>query len=270
MENITEKENRDQELFNKWEEQKNRGRIFGGLIVLGIGIVLLIKKLGVEIPEWIISWPTLLMALGLFIGYKHKFSKPVWLIPFAFGCLGLFSHFIPEFNFGYLWFPLMLILIGLYLLFKPKTKCREQDYFYRMSKKKYEKMNWQQTDTSSQSSTGSWASEDHIDSVSVFGGVKKNIISKNFKGGSLTSFFGGAEINLNQADFEGTVELEITQVFGGTRLIVPSHWEIQSEIAAVFGSVEDKRMIKQEVAGQNKVLVLRGTSVFGGIEIKSF
>ena len=36
--------------------------------------------------------------------------------------------------------------------------------------------------------------------------------------------FGGAEINFMQADIQGRVELEVNQVFGGTKLIVPAHW----------------------------------------------
>ncbi len=45
--------------------------------------------------------------------------------------------------------------------------------------------------------------EDYIDAVTVFGGVKKNILSKNFRGGDVTTFMGGTELNLTHADIQG-------------------------------------------------------------------
>ena len=83
--------------------------------------------------------------------------------------------------------------------------------------------------------------------------------------------FGGADIDLSQADFENTITLEITQVFGGTKLIVPANWEIKSETVTILGSIEDKRNVQPKLNDEApKVLVIIGTTVFGGIEIKSF
>jgi hypothetical protein len=63
--------------------------------------------------------------------------------------------------------------------------------------------------------------------------------------------------------------IDITQVFGGTKLIVPSHWRLSTEMTAFFGSIEDKR--EQPVgAPTDKTLVIQGTSVFGGIEIRNY
>jgi predicted membrane protein len=110
-----------------------------------------------------------------------------------------------------------------------------------------------------------------IEATTVIGSVKKNIISKNFKGGEITTVLGGAEINLSQADFEGTVTLEITNVLGGTVLYVPANWEIHSQVDSVLGSIEDKRIIQNNiVADKNKILVIKGSVVMGGIEIKSY
>jgi predicted membrane protein len=113
-------------------------------------------------------------------------------------------------------------------------------------------------------------SEDFIDSTSIFGGIKKNIISKNFKGGDITNIMGGSEIDLTQADIHGTVRIDLTQVFGGTKLIVPSNWQVKAQMAAIFGGVEDKRSIQNTALDPNKILLLDGTSIFGGIEIRSY
>ena len=110
---------------------------------------------------------------------------------------------------------------------------------------------------------------DTLDITSVFGGVKKNIVSKNFRGGEVTCVLGGAEINLMQCDINGKVILEANQILGGTKLIIPSNWQIQSEMVAVLGGIEDHRP-SGVIPDPNKVLLLRGTSVLGGLEIISY
>jgi predicted membrane protein len=112
--------------------------------------------------------------------------------------------------------------------------------------------------------------DDIIDSTSIFGGVKKNVISKDFKGGEVTAIFGGTELNLSQADINGKVHLEINQLFGGTKLIIPSNWQVQSDTTSIFGSVEDTRSGSGQYMDPNKVLIIDGSSVFGGISIKSY
>ena len=115
------------------------------------------------------------------------------------------------------------------------------------------------------------SSDEYLEVNSVFGSVQKNIISKNFKGGDINVVFGGAEVNLSKADIDGTVILEINTVFGGTQVIVPTNWELKSELDVVMGGVEDKRPIDKDgsvVSG--KVLILKGSVVFGGIELRSF
>jgi hypothetical protein len=109
-----------------------------------------------------------------------------------------------------------------------------------------------------------------LNCIAAFGGVKKVILSKNFKGGESTCFMGGAEINLAQADIPGPIVLDVTQVFGGTKLIVPANWDVKSEVIAVFGGIDDKRQINPAALTPGKVITLRGISVFGGIDIKSY
>jgi hypothetical protein len=112
--------------------------------------------------------------------------------------------------------------------------------------------------------------QDIIDAVSIFGSTKKNILSKNFRGGEVVNFFGGTELNLMQADITRPIVLDMVQVFGGSKLIVPSNWTIHTaELVSVFGGVDDKRMIQANL-DPTKILILRGTNVFGGMEIKSY
>jgi len=109
-----------------------------------------------------------------------------------------------------------------------------------------------------------------VEATAIFGGSHQTVFSKNFKGGDVTAVFGGADINLTQADFNETVKLDVTAVFGGIKLIVPQNWAVRSNVTAIFGSVEDKRGSLMPNAEIQKTLILDGTAMFGGIEIKSF
>jgi len=232
------------------------GRVWGGIVLLAIGGVLLANEVGADIPSWIFSWPMIPIAIGLFIGAKMNFRPDGWLIPVFVGAAFLIDKMMPEVELRHFIWPAIIILAGLFMIFRPRRKRHE--YWSRA---------WQ-NEAAITSDTG--RSEDHMEMVTVFGHNKKVVLSKNFKGGECVAFFGGNELNLMQADFTGTMELELTQVFGGTKLIIPSNWKISSEIVTVFGGLDDKRQLTSEPADPNKVLKLVGTTVFGGIEIKSY
>ncbi len=274
MEN-QEKENElsNDKMWKQCEEQHRRGRRFGGLVVVAIGVIFLLGEMGAEIPNWLWSWKTLLIVIGLYIAVKHKLQKWSWLIPFTIGSVALFLDVFPEIRPDFSLWPFAIILVGLYLLFKPRRKYKEEYWkkhiFRHRHHWKYRNYGQEKAEWGGNNSNNG-TSDDYIEAVTVFGALKKNIISKDFKGGELTAFFGGAEVNLSQADIQRKVTLELNQVFGGVRLIVPPHWEIQSELVTIFGNTEDKRQVKQDMLGENKILVLRGNVIFGGIEIKSF
>jgi predicted membrane protein len=182
----------------------------------------------------------------------------VWLLPFGAGLVLLADRFwLFEFDVKEFIWPSIIIIIGLVMIFRPRRKKEDQWFDWR-------KMNAE----SANRPVG--GEEDYIDTVSVFGSTKKNILSKDFRGGECVNFFGGTELNLMQADITKPIVLDMVQVFGGAKLIVPSNWTIHtSELVSVFGGVDDKRMV-QGPLDPTKILILRGTNVFGGLELKSY
>jgi hypothetical protein len=106
----------------------------------------------------------------------------------------------------------------------------------------------------------------------TFGGHKEVVTSKDFKGGSISTTFGGAEVNLMNADStDKTISLNMKVAFGGVELVVPSHWQVKNEISNTLGSVEDNRNIYTHGGGEEQTtLVLTGSCSFGSIEIKSY
>lgn len=238
------------------KEPNRSGRVMGGLFIIIIGVIFLARQAGAEFPYWLSTWQMILVAVGLYLGFRHNFRGFGWMIPIALGLIFFMSDFYPEFRIHrYIW-PMVIIAVGLYMVFRSGRKGNDPNW------KKWDADNFTET-----------SGDDYIDSTVIFGGVKKNIISKNFRGGEAVTVFGGTEINLTQADVPTPIVLDLTQVFGGTKLIVPPHWKIQShDVVCILGGVEDKRPIMSDASAvdANKVLILKGTCILGGIDIKSF
>ena len=236
------------------------GHLWTGLFLVIIGGAALVKAMFSSAPDWLFTWQMLLIALGFFMGIRHNFRGGAWFILMVIGGVFLVNEFFPEMMLKkYLW-PLALIILGLFFILRPR---RRHPYINQYADEKVEA-------EIEKGVSESASTEDYIDSTSIFGGVKKNVISKNFKGGDITNIMGGSEIDLSQADFTGTATIDLTQVFGGCKLIVPSNWTVKTQMAAIFGGVEDKRTIQNAVLDPNKILILDGTSIFAGIEIRNY
>jgi len=262
----TNEQNNDQNC-NKWHNRHHSpaGKVFAGILVVAIGALLLAREMGATLPHWLFSWKMLLIAIGLFVGFKHSFRNFSWVVLILIGGAFLIEDFFPGTEIHTFFWPIMLMFIGLMIIFKPRRRWNGGRYG-RWNESRHAK--W---DTKHVYREGSNSSDDMLDTVSVFGGIKKNIISKDFKGGEVNCYFGGAEINLSQADINGTVILELNTVFGGAKLIVPPHWQVQSsDLVAVMGGIDDKRPQQNVSLNSDKVLVLKGTAVFGGIEILNY
>ncbi|MCX6180567.1 MAG: DUF5668 domain-containing protein [Bacteroidetes bacterium] len=259
----------EQDLMKEWEKTHKRGRIIGGLLVITAGSLFLARETGTLIPEWVFSWKMLLIAMGVYVAIKHSFRKFFWLPLVLVGGVFLITQDLsPELSISkYLW-PAAIILFGLMIIFKPRKNCPPQHHWkqhnWKWHKENHKKQHFQCSEEND-------SPEDHIQNEIIFSGVKKNIISKDFKGGSVRIIFGGAEINLSKSDIIGKAEIKIDQVFGGLKLIVPANWKVKSEMSTIMASIEDKRNIHNDLTTESdKVLVLKGNVVFGGIEIKSY
>ena len=111
--------------------------------------------------------------------------------------------------------------------------------------------------------------DDYIDNTIFFGEMKKTILSKEFKGGKITNVFGSIKLDFTYADISGVVVLDISQVFGEVKLIVPENWRVEPDVSQFFATVTDKRIDIGQTRNTNKVLVLTGSNVMGEVKIKS-
>lgn len=229
--------------------QSNRAVI--GVIMVLVGAFLIMRNTGIFpgfIDHIIFSWPMLLVTIGLVITIGSAGNKTGGIIVMAVGAFFLLPRIFNEaFDFNMFW-PSVFIIIGLIFIF---TKRKD---------------GWRGISSASQ------VGDDYIDIINIFSGGERQIMSENFRGGKVTSIFGGSEIDLTQARLApGISELEIACVFGGTTIIVPNDWNVKVEVVPVLGGFGDERKITLGKALDiSKQLVIKGAVVFGGGELKSY
>jgi predicted membrane protein len=254
----------NEERKTRWESRMERndgkGHIWTGIFLLAIGGLALARSIGVPVPAWLFSWQMLLIAIGLFIGFKKGFRDGGWFVPIIIGGFFMVNEFVLQGELRRHIWPMILIIVGAFFIFRPRKSC------YSAFKKK----GGLQAENITPLSEASYTQDDIIDNVNIFSGSKKMILSKNFKGGEIVNIFGGSEIDLTQADITTPAILEVTAIFGGATLIIPSNWAIKSEAVTIFGGIDDKRKVFSSTEAPTKTLVLKGTIIFGGMEIKSY
>lgn len=257
------------------DSSPNNSRVFAGLFIIAIGILFFIRQSGWNIfPYWLFSWPMILIAIGVFIGVKNDFRGGGWLVMLIIGGFFLIDDVLDMYSVRRYLVPAILVGVGAMLILRPKKNDGRKERW--QEKNGNEKTTIPEPTHHFQPSGHLPGTEtpgdfsEKLEATAIFGSVKKNIVSKNFKGGEATSIFGGSEIDLSQADINGTVRVDVTAILGGVKLIVPSHWTVKQDVTAIFGGVEDKRDVYQAVPSQTKILVLDGTAFMGGIEITSY
>ena len=250
-------------MMNNNTKNTESGRIIAGLMLVAVGGVLLLRQMGFFFPHWLFTWPVILILVGIYTGVKHNFQNNSWIILLAIGGFFLLNQVIPGLRLEPYFWPSIIIAAGVLFIVRPRNR------FPKNVKEDYVK--WEDTETGRATIyTGVPDNSDFIQIKSVFSGVNRNVLSKNFQGGNIAAVFGGSEINFAQADILSPVIIKLEVVFGGVKLIVPPHWTIQNEVDGIFHAVDDKRrMSMSSEVNPSKVIVLKGSVVFGGVEIKS-
>ncbi|MGE6220691.1 LiaF transmembrane domain-containing protein [Nubsella zeaxanthinifaciens] len=258
------------------KEMVNRsGKVWAGLIIVAIGSLLLLRNVGLFIPSWTFSWSTWLIVIGLFVGARSNFKNSGWFVMVLIGSYFTLDEALGQYNIGDVAFPIMLLALGLFLIVKPKSTSH---FGKRSWKRKYQGYKeFDQTtplgetdDSKINDNNAEFNASDYISSVNVFGGSNQVIYSKNLKGGEVTAVFGGGDINLTQADFDGQIIIDVTAIFGGIKIVVPPTWQIKSEVTAILGGVDDKRTIYATAEQPTKQVIVRGVVLLGGVEFKSY
>ncbi len=231
--------------MEKHQHSRSRKGLLGLILIL-VGLVLVGNQLNIipgDLRQYVFTWQSLLILIGLIFLTRRDNMATGFVLIFIGG-----FFLVPDiFNLSYEWrrlfWPVILIIVGISFIFGTS-------FWHRRNHE------LEGTD------------DDYLDDVNIFGGHDRIITSRSFRGGSIISVFGGGKYDLRNAQLSsGNNVLEMTNVFGGGKLILPSDWDVKVEVVAIFGGFSDKRMIS--AVSPDKRLIIKGISMFGGGEIVS-
>ncbi len=207
-----------------------------GLILVLIGAIFLIDNLGYGyiFPGWLFTWPMIFIAIAVVNAFTGNFKGALFFL--LFGGFFLLQQY-GLFDFKTYW-PLFLVIVGLVFLIRNRDRASIS------------------------------ADDPHaLDETSIFGGSEKKFISDQFKGGKITSIFGGSSIDLRGSKPVEGASIELFTLFGGNELRIPSDWKVEIGSTAIFGAFTDSR----SNVDINPIYTIKitGLIIFGGGDIKN-
>ena len=275
--------------------KNNRSSNLVGFIIIFLGVAILFKNLnmGNILPNWMFGWETILIIIGLVIGVNSKFEKKSSIILIIIGSVFLLKNEL-DIHLGKFLIPAAAIALGFYLINRNKNNRQlpppmppKDDYDWDKRVTEENKFhegtqspsgNSNPTDSYAQANSTEHRSasrsfmpdfENYVKVDNFFSDTKKAILTKNFLGGNITSIFGSTQLNFLQADLKQPVVIDTFQLFGSTKIIVPTNWKVYSNVSSIFGEVDDRRPMIEVVTDENKKIYITGTSLFGGLTIKN-
>jgi predicted membrane protein len=289
---------------------KHSNKSWIGIGIISIGVVWLLNVLGVPMPEWLFTWPVLLIVIGIFSGLASGFRNMGSVIVIFIGLVFLARDSLwPGIDMGnYLW-PVILIFVGVAFLIKRHRWDHKMEWFRQQhpewkSWHEHLQQQWRQhqwtepgqpggassplpesgpddsgTETAEKQPAApltadssrreeSASGQDWLDITTVFGGSRRHVISKNFKGGDLINVCGGTEIDMTHADIQGTVTIDVVALWGGIRIAVPPNWQVRMNVTHLMAGTDVRRGNSSALQDPNKVLIFTGTVLMAGIEIR--
>jgi predicted membrane protein len=228
--------------------------IIGAAIAL-MGVVLTLDRVGLLRADYILRlWPLVVVLIGYQIYTRPRRERGhvaglVWMGIGGFLLLNTLG--ITRVHVWDLFWPAVLILLGTHLMLQTTRRTR----------------------TLPQPVAGEG---EQVTIVAVLSGVKRSVSSVPFSGADVTTFMGGAVLDLRQALLASgaTATIDVFAVMGGCEIYVPTGWTVATPVVAVMGGIEDKRLAPLPDAGtaaggRPPEIVINGFVMMGGIQIKS-
>ena len=215
-----------------------------GLLIIIVGVVFTLDNLNIAHAEdYLRYWPAGLIAIGLAKLWQDRREQGSSIGGVIFTLVGTWLLFD---TLGYVeanpidFWPLLLVFIGTVIV-------------------------WQGIRGRRQRSGAS--TNDTINAVAILSGVNRGSNSTSFKGGELTAFMGGCEIDLRNAQINGEAAIDVFAMWGGIEIRVPENWTVIGRVTPLMGGFEDHTRAPQAASAHR--LIVRGMVIMGGVEIKN-
>lgn len=258
--------------------KNSNGRNLLGILLVIIGGLWIIDNFNFGFLDFpfhhlIFSWHTLFVVVGAII-ISHNNKGFFGYLLLGIGVVGWLKHmpFVPFahfLNFSDLW-PLIIFVFGLWLILHQKEKLNHHQHEQNSGRENYNPFTQPNTDNFSSSFTTD-SSQEYINEAASFTSIKKMVTTQSFKGGKVAATFGSVLLDFRQAKMApGEHVLDLSAAFGGVELYFPQDWKVIVNVSAVFGGFDDQRFPNlNATASSDSVLIIKGSVVFGGGELKN-
>lgn len=226
-----------------YRARAGRPNIVFGLILVAVGTIFFLHNLGFHaFDEFWNYWPLALVALGLSKAFSGRADERTfgWVLLFIGAVFSTRYIFGFDVRLGQFW-PGILIIIGVSIVMRAIR--------------------------------GPAPPREALDGTSTvrerafIGGIERKNHSQSFQGGELTAVMGGCEIDLREARMAGhEAVIDCFTIWGGIVIKIPPDWVVDPQVSVFAAGFEDSTKPPLQPAGR---LVLRGTALMAGIEVKN-
>ncbi len=109
---------------------------------------------------------------------------------------------------------------------------------------------------------------DEVDLVATYSELDFRSTSGAFRGGSVTTWFGGGVLDLRGATLDPAgATLRVNAMFGGGNLVVPEGWNVETRLKGLGGAGDGRSKVDRP--DDAPTLRIEGVALFGGWAITS-
>jgi predicted membrane protein len=231
-----------------------------GLVMILVGLGYLFENvLGINFGQILSDWWAIILVIaGVYHIAKQPEKLTSGLIVIAIGGVILADNLFPEIDFWSTFVPILLIIFGIGFLLRDNNKSGVE------VKSKFS-FNFD-------NSNPDYLDDEVINVTALFSGAEHHISSKKFRGGKVSSTFGGVELDLRNAEMAtGEASIDIDCVFGGVEIKVPQSWRVHVSGSPVMGGISNDTFYspRSDSTTTEQLLTIRATVMFGGLEISN-
>lgn len=221
---------------------KSLNKIILGLLFIFIGVIVLLNSLEVvNINLFFTGWWTLFIIIPSFIGLFNDDDKTGNIIGLIVGILLLLMarDIISLGMLIKLFFPLILIVIGLNILFKETINSKINEKIKNKHK--------------------------DLEHITATFGEQKVVVDEKYQGSNVDAIFGVVKLDLKKAILDKETVIKASSIFGGITIILPKDATVKIKATPIFGGVNNQYQNNSE---SDKVVYIDALALFGGVDIK--
>ncbi len=224
---------------------KKTSSILWGILLVAAGVIFALNALNItDIDVFFDGWWTLFIIVPCAIGLFTEREKTGNLVGIAIGVFLLLCCW-DILSFSMLWkllVPAVIVIIGLKMVLTGLFGNKANEILVKMKA----------------------AGKAPKVACTVFSGSDLRYDGEVFEGAELTAVFGGIECDLRNAIIENDCAIQVSAIFGGVDILVPSGVNVKVRSNSIFGGVSNKTAVYVDAP----TIYISGTCIFGGVDIK--